>query len=97
MSKFTISKTKKIILSALLLATLFILSRILSIKTSLFVISLSFIPIMISAIYLGPKYTALIAGLGDLIGAILFPFGAYFPGFTITAVIMRIYIWSVFI
>ena len=39
-------------------------------------------------IYLGPKYACLICALGDLIGALLFPFGAYFPGFTISAALM---------
>lgn len=81
------SKNKKIILSALLLALLIILSRFASIKTQLLVISVSFIPIMMSAIWLGPKYSMLIAGLGDLIGALLFPFGTYFPGFTLSAII----------
>ena len=36
----------------------------------------------------GPKYSAIIAGLGDLIGALLFPFGPYFPGFTISSALM---------
>lgn len=81
------SKTKKIIVAAILLALLIVLSRFLSIKTELLVISFSFVPIMMSAILLGPKYAMLIAGLGDLIGALLFPFGAYFPGFTLSAVI----------
>lgn len=88
MYKLKISKNKKIILSALLLSFLIILSRFLSIKTTFLVISLSFIPIMIAGIYLGPIYTGIVAGLGDLIGAILFPFGSYFPGFTISAVLM---------
>ena len=79
------SKTKKIILSAILLSLLIVLSRFLSLKTQFLVISFSFVPIMISAILLGPKYSLLIAGLGDLIGALLFPFGLYFPGFTLSA------------
>lgn len=81
------SNSKKIILSAFLLALLIVLSRFASIQTQLLVISTSFIPIMMSAIWLGPKYSTLIAALGDLIGAILFPFGTYFPGFTISAAI----------
>lgn len=81
------SKTKKIIFASILLALLIVLSRFFSIKTQLLVISFKFIPIMICAIYLGPKYTTLIAALGDFIGAILFPFGTYFPGFTISAAI----------
>lgn len=81
------SKTKKIVLSGILLALLLVLSRFLSIKTPLLVISFSFIPTMMSAIILGPKYSTIIAGLGDFIGAILFPFGTYFPGFTLSAVL----------
>ncbi len=81
------SKIKKIILSAMLLSILIIFSRFASIKTEILVISMSFIPIMMSAIWLGYKYTMLIALLGDFIGAILFPFGPYFPGFTLSAAI----------
>lgn len=79
------SKLKKIILSGILLALLIVLNRFISIKTPLLVISFSFVPIMMSAIWLGPKYSILIAALGDFIGAILFPFGTYFPGFTLSA------------
>lgn len=49
------SKTKKIIIAALLLAILVVLSRFVSIKTPILVISFSFIPIMISAILLRTK------------------------------------------
>ncbi len=81
------SKIKKIILSAMLLAILIILSRFISIKTQILVISFSFIPIMMSAIWLGPKYSTLISALGDLLGSLLFPFGPYFPGFTVSSAI----------
>lgn len=90
------SKTKKIILSAMLLALLIVLSRFASIQTQLLVISTSFIPIMMSAIWLGPKYSTLIAALGDLIGAILFPFGTYFPGFTLSNAITGL-IYGIFL
>ena len=83
----TISKTKKIILSAMLLALTIVLSRFLSINTPLLVIGFSFIPMILSAIWLGPKYAAIICGLADLIGALLFPFGTYFIGFTISAIL----------
>lgn len=81
-----ISKTKKIILSALLLALTIVLSRFLSINTPLLSIGFSFVPMVLSAIWLGPKYSAIICGLADLIGALLFPFGTYFIGFTISAI-----------
>ena len=76
------SKTKKLILSALLLTLTIVLSRFLSIKTPLLSINFSFVPLILAAIWLGPKYTVLISGLSDLIGAILFPFGEFFIGFT---------------
>ena len=82
----TISKTKKIILSAMLLAMTIVLSRFLSINTQLLVIGFSFIPMVLAAIWLGPKYAAIICGLADLIGALLFPFGTFFIGFTISAI-----------
>ena len=62
------SKTKKIILSGLLLGILIVLSRFVSIKTPILVISLSFLPIMISAYILVPFNSCLIEALGDLIG-----------------------------
>ena len=76
-------KSKKIILSGLLLSLYIILSRFVSFKSQILVISFSFIPIIISAIILGPKYSLVIAALGDFLGATLFPFGSYFIGFTI--------------
>ena len=79
------SKIKKTVLSALLLSLLIILSRFVSIQTQLLVINVAFIPVIMSAIWLGPKYSLVIAALGDFIGAILFPFGSYFPGFTISS------------
>lgn len=81
------SKTKKLVLSALLLSLTIVFSRFLSFKTNILVVSFTFVPIMISAIYLGPKYSSVIAALADLIGALLFPFGTgtYFPGFTLSA------------
>ena len=81
------SKTKKMILSALMLTLSIVLSRFLSIKTPLLAISFNFVPILLSAIWLGPKYTVIISGLADLIGAILFPFGEFFIGFTISAIL----------
>lgn len=78
------SRNKKIILTALLLAMHIILSRFLSIKTPILKISFAFIPTMLCAIWLGPKWTVLLCILADVIGATLFPVGAYFVGYTIS-------------
>lgn len=78
---------KKIILTAILLALLIVLSRFLSIKTPIVKISFGFVPTMLCAIWLGPKWTILLNVLGDVIGATLFPTGPYFVGYTITTAI----------
>ena len=64
------NKTKKIILSALFIAATIVLGRILSIRTSIITIGFSFVPIMLSAIILGPKYSTFIATISDIIGAL---------------------------
>ena len=81
------SRNKKIILTAILLATQIILSRFLSIKTPILKISFAFIPSCVCAIWLGPKWTVLLNVLGDIIGATLFPTGAFFIGYTISTAI----------
>ena len=90
------TKVKKTVLSALLLALLIVLSRFASIQTQLLVINAGFVPIMMAAIWLGPKYSLIIAALGDFIGAILFPFGSYFPGFTLSGAITG-FIYGIFL
>lgn len=84
------SKNKKIILTAILLAIQIILSRFLSIKTPIMKISFAFIPTMLCATWLGVKWTLVLNVLGDLIGATLFPTGAYFIGYTISTAIAAI-------
>ena len=84
MQKYKISKGKKTILAALLLAMFIIMDRLLTINTQFLAINLSLLPIMVAGMILGWQYAAIVGALGDLIGAIFWPFGAYFPGFTIS-------------
>lgn len=86
-ANYSISRLKKIIFTAVLLALLIILSRFLSIKTPLMKISLGFLPTMLCATWLGWKWTLLLNVLADLIGATLFPNGAFFIGYTITTAV----------
>ena len=81
------SKTKKMILSALLLALDIVLARFFSVRVVNIAFSFGFVPLILSAIWLGPKYSTLIGGLADLIGALLFPVGQYFVGYTISSLI----------
>ena len=51
-------------------------------------IGFAFVPVVIAAMLLGPVKAGIVGGLADLLGAVLFPIGAYFPGFTLTAFLM---------
>lgn len=76
---------RQLTVSALLIALDVVFTRVLAINTPLMKIGLGFAAVAVSAILYGPAWAALTAALGDLIGALLFPTGAYFPGFTLTA------------
>lgn len=78
------NKSKKILLCALFISSCVVLGRFLSIRTTMITIGFSFVPIMLGAIILGPKYSVFISTISDIIGALLFPTGSYFFGFTIT-------------
>lgn len=82
---FRKSPTIVLVMSGLLLAMNIILSRFLSIQTPIVKIGFAFVPLALAAILYGPIPAAVIAGLGDFLGATLFPVGPYFPGFTVTA------------
>jgi len=77
--------TKKLIVSAELLALDVVLTRLLAVNTPVMKIGLGFAAVALCAILYGPWWAALVAALGDLVGALLFPTGSFFPGFTLTA------------
>ena len=77
--------TKKLIVSAQLLALDVVLTRLLAVNTPVMKIGFGFAAVALCAMLYGPWWAALTAALGDLVGALLFPTGAFFPGFTLTA------------
>mgnify|MGYP004448442197 CR=1 FL=1 len=79
--------TKTLVTLSLLIAIQVVLSRFCSIAAWNVKIGFGFAPIAVAGILFGPLAGALVGGLSDFIGAILFPIGAYFPGFTLTAVL----------
>ena len=68
---------------AMLVAIHIVLSRFLSINAWNLKIGFTFVPVFAAAYFFGPLPAALVGGLGDFLGAILFPIGPYFPGFTL--------------
>lgn len=83
-------KTGNLAVIALLIAANVVLSRFLSINVWNMKIGFTFLTVAFAAYFMGPVAAALVGGLGDLIGALLFPIGPYFPGFTLTAVLTGI-------
>ena len=75
---------KSISIIGILVAMEIILARF-SIHTWNLKIGFSFIPVVVAAIFYGPVTAGLVGAIGDIMGYILFPVGAYFPGFTLTA------------
>lgn len=90
----TIEKKEKVfsvqslVAMATLVAMEIVLSRMLSYSVWDMKIGFAFLPVVIAAIVLGPVRAAIVAALADFLGATLFPIGAYFPGFTLTAALV---------
>lgn len=77
---------KTLTLMAMLTALSVILTRFLSINLGQYIrIGFGFVPNAIAGMLLGPVYAMMVAGVADVLGAVLFPSGAYFFGFTFTA------------
>lgn len=70
---------------ALLIALDVILTRFLSVNTQFLRISLGMIPVALAGAVFGIVWGGLCGAVGDVLGMLIFPSGAYFPGFTLTA------------
>lgn len=85
-------KSQKHLLSLTITASMaalsMVLNRFCSIHTNGWTIGFAFVPIVVVAILCGPAYAAAAGALADFVGAQLFPFGVYFPGFTVVAALM---------
>ena len=86
--------TKQITLVALFSTLMVILTQFFSIYIPFFGINGSrigfgHIPLLLSGFLLGPLAGAATGAIGDIIGGIIFPTGgAYFPGFTLSAIVV---------
>lgn len=80
--------TIKVAVFAILIALQVVIAQFLTIHTEILKISLSFIPMVIAGRMFGFIGAGLIAGIGDVLQAFLFPVGAWFPPITITTVLV---------
>ncbi len=72
---------------AMLIAIEIVLSRFCSITTPIMKIGLGFVPIAVCGMLYGPIWAGAAGGVADVIGAVLFPSGPFFPGFTVSAIL----------
>ena len=79
--------TSMIVYIGVLTAMEIVLNRFLSINAWNLKIGFSFVPVAIAGMLFGLLPAAIVAALGDFVGALVFPIGPYFPGFTATAVL----------
>jgi len=79
--------TKLLVTAAVLIALNVVLSRFLSINAWNIKIGFTFVTIFVAGYFYGPAFSATVAVIADIIGALLFPSGAFFPGFTLTALL----------
>ena len=67
-----------------------LLTRVFAINTPIMKIGLGFMAVALCAALYGPWWSSLVAALADIAGSLIFPTGAYFPGFTLTAALTGI-------
>ena len=77
--------TKMVVRLSLLIGLEIALTRFASINTPIMRIGFGFLPIAVAGMMYGPLAAGMTAAAGDVIGALLFPIGPYFPGFTLTS------------
>ena len=77
---------KTLVIMAMMIALEVVLSRFLSVPIGAELkFGFNFVPICVVAYLYGPVASLLVGGLGDLLGALLFPVNTIFYGFTVTA------------
>lgn len=88
-------KTKKIVISSLLIAISIVLTRVFS--TYLMIagvpgarLAIGYVPIILAGIILGPYYGAMVGAIADVLGFFLAPVGVYFPLITLTSALVGI-------
>lgn len=77
--------TQRLIIMAFLIAISVILTKFCSINTPILRIGFGFLPCALMGILYGPLWAGAGYAIADVLGMMIFPSGAYFPGFTLTA------------
>lgn len=97
-SRFSVKQFRlfDLLLLTVLVAAGVVLDRFLSINAWNVKIGFGFMPVAVAAYLYGCIGSMVTAVLADFIGALLFPIGPYFPGFTLTAAVTG-FIFGIFL
>ena len=83
-----VSRPREIVLAGVFTSLTILLTYVFALQTPLVRFSFGFLPLAIYAAYAGPVRAALVSAATDLIGVTLFGGGMFFPGFTLSAVLV---------
>ncbi|WP_053955392.1 folate family ECF transporter S component [Inediibacterium massiliense] len=78
-------KSQKLVYLSLLVSIEIVLTRFFAIETPIIRIGFGFLPVAMCGAIFGPVSAGLTAAVADILGMMIFPKGAYFPGFTLSA------------
>ncbi len=89
MSRKALPKSmERLTVCGMMIAVDVVLARLASLNTEMSRFGLALFVVAIVARLYGPIAAMVVHGISDIIGAIVFPNGPYFPGFTVTAVLI---------
>ena len=91
-----VSRPREIVLAGVFTALTILLTYVFALQTPLVRFSFGFLPLAIYAAWAGPWRAACVAATADLAGVALFGGGMFFPGFTLSAVLVGLLYGSSF-
>lgn len=77
-------KTQKLTFISFFIALQVVLTRFLAVETPILRISFGFLPLAMVGIMFGPLWGGAAGAIADILGMLIFPKGAFFPGFTLS-------------
>ena len=89
-------RTLQIVIMAMMVALIFIFSRFLGITTDVIHLGFDFLPVVLIGCLYGPVWAAVTYMVGDIVCALLMPYGVINPGLTVIAGIIGLVYGLVF-
>lgn len=87
---------RKIVFIGLLISLQVVLTRFLGIETPIVRVSFGFLPLALSGMLFGPLVGGITGAMADILGMLIFPKGAYFPGFTVSTALSGV-VYGIFL